>query len=174
MIRKAQELDPLSLIISDNVGWTYYGAGRYDEAIRAYQKTLEFDASFIPGLRDIGQAYMQKKMYSEAEKILLKRRQLSDVVENDFALLYALSGKKEQANAMLDHLIKQVEQGALLPYDLAEVYASLNQPDAAFHWLEKAFFEHDVHLTYLKWDPLLKNIRSDRRMADLERRIGLW
>ncbi len=77
MIRRAQELDPLSLIIGDNLGWTYYGARQYDEAIRTFQKTVEMDPAFVPALNDLGLAYLQKGMYAEAERQFLRTRELS-------------------------------------------------------------------------------------------------
>ena len=82
MIRRAQELDPFSLIISDNVGWQLYFAGNYDEAIRQFQKTLEMDPSFVPAVRDLGLVFLQKKMYVEVEKQFLRTEQLSDSFEN--------------------------------------------------------------------------------------------
>lgn len=41
-MKRAQELDPLSLIISTNVGWAYYFARRYDQAIEQHRKTIEW------------------------------------------------------------------------------------------------------------------------------------
>jgi tetratricopeptide (TPR) repeat protein len=45
--RRAEELDPLSSIISSNVGWTLFFARRYDEAIAQYNRTLSLDPNFF-------------------------------------------------------------------------------------------------------------------------------
>ncbi len=55
-IKRALELDPLSLIINTNVGQAYIYANRFDEAIAQLRKTVEMDESFYfahwhPGLK---------------------------------------------------------------------------------------------------------------------------
>lgn len=174
MTRRAQELDPFSLIISDNVGWQFYFAGNYDEAIRQYQKTLEMDPSFVPALRDLGLAFLQKKMYAEAEKQFLRTRQLSDSFENGLAILYAMSGKKDEVHPLLDAQLKIATSRYVSPYAMAQIYSVLNERDQAFIWLEKAFEARDTPIVNLNVDPLVKNLRSDPRFAELKRRIGFW
>ena len=46
MIRKSQDLDPLSLIISVAVGWALYHARRYDEAIEQLRRTIDLDPNY--------------------------------------------------------------------------------------------------------------------------------
>jgi serine/threonine protein kinase/Flp pilus assembly protein TadD len=174
MIRRAQELDPLSLIISDNVGWQLYAGGNYDEAIRQYQKTLEMDPSFVPAVRDLGLAFLQKKMYAEAEKQFLRTRQLSDSFENGLVILYALSGKKDDVHPLLDAQLKIATSRYVSPYAMAQIYSVLNERDQAFLWLEKAIEARDTTITNLDVDPLVKNLRSDPRFPELKRRIGFW
>jgi tetratricopeptide (TPR) repeat protein len=64
--RRAQELDPLSLIINKNVGTILYYAGRHDESIAQYKKTLELDKDFVRTHFYLGMTYLQKAMYKEA------------------------------------------------------------------------------------------------------------
>ena len=45
-IKKSQELDPLSLIISVAVGWAHYFARRYDEAIEQLRRTVDLDPNY--------------------------------------------------------------------------------------------------------------------------------
>jgi len=126
MIRRAQELDPLSLIISDNFAWTYYGAGRYDEAIRAFQKTVEMDPSFIPAQNDLGLVYLQKGMYADAEKQFLRVNELSKSFgTTGFALLYALSGKKDESRKILNERLKMAAGEYVSPYAIAQIYSAL-------------------------------------------------
>jgi len=44
--KKAQEVDPLSLIINTNVAWVFYFARQYDEMLSQCQRTLELDPNF--------------------------------------------------------------------------------------------------------------------------------
>src|ERR1700745_351860 len=65
-MRKAESLDPLSLIISADMADVLFVVGLYDESIRQSRKTLEMDPNFAIAHFELGQAYAQKRMYSEA------------------------------------------------------------------------------------------------------------
>jgi len=56
---------------------------------------------------------------------------------------------------------------------MATLYASLDQKDQAFEWLERAYQEHNPTLARLKIELEFEGLRSDARYADLLRRIGL-
>src|SRR3954452_12242006 len=65
-IKRAQELDPLSLIIRHERGWSFCFARQYDEALKQSQKALELDPSFPPAWWMLGQGYPQKGIYDKA------------------------------------------------------------------------------------------------------------
>lgn len=60
-IKRAQELDPLSLIINRELGTAFSFAGQYDQAIEQLRKTLDMDSSFVPAHHELGWAYTQKE-----------------------------------------------------------------------------------------------------------------
>src|SRR5882762_8279932 len=64
--KRAQELDPLSPIISASLGAALLYSGRYDEAIEQYKKTMQMDPNIKLVRMDLASAYVQKKMYPEA------------------------------------------------------------------------------------------------------------
>jgi hypothetical protein len=45
--------------------------------------------------------------------------------------------------------------------------------DEAFHWLERAIARRDGGLWWLIGDPFLEAIRSDPRLEEIERRLGI-
>jgi hypothetical protein len=70
--------------------------------------------------------------------------------------------------------LNQVSKRRYVPsYQLAVVYAGLDDKDSAFRLLENAYAERSGSLIYLNRDPRLKDLHSDSRFADLVRRIGL-
>ncbi|HXG94811.1 MAG TPA: tetratricopeptide repeat protein [Blastocatellia bacterium] len=172
--RRAQELDPLSFISNAHLGWVLYLAGRYDEAIEHCKKLLDVDPNFFPAHRYLGLAYEQQGKYKEAivefqEGVRLSGNPLM------LALLghaYAASSKRAEAERVLADLQGQ-KQRYVSPYTIAAIYAGLGERDEAFKWLERAFDERDIWLMNLKVDPVFIPLRSDKRFAELLRRIGL-
>lgn len=57
------------------------------------------------------------------------------------------------------------------PYQIATIYAGLGDRDRAFEWLEKAFQERSPGLKFLKTEPMLDNLRADKRFDDLIHRV---
>ena len=58
-------------------------------------------------------------------------------------------------------------------YDVAMIHVALEDRDAAFEWLNKAWEQHDLQLVSLKVDPSLDGVRADPRFGELVRRVGL-
>jgi serine/threonine-protein kinase len=175
-MKRAQELDPLSLIINTNVGWTLYYAGRYDAAIEQLRKALELDPDFFVAHWELGLAYDQKGLHEEARSEFQKARMFSPgnaVILASLGEAYAGLGRKNDAREILHQLIQLSKQRFVSPYVIAELNASLGVEDQAFQWLEKAYAQRDNNLIFLKVDPRLRTIRSDPRFQDLLRRIGL-
>jgi hypothetical protein len=69
----------------------------------------------------------------------------------------------------LQHLSKQAY---VPPYWMALVHADLDEKDAAFDWLERAYGDRDVWLVWLKREPRFDALRSDARFEHMLRRIG--
>ena len=73
----------------------------------------------------------------------------------------------------LEFLKADSEKGALLDYSIASVYARLSDKEQSINWLEKAFPSRDPFLVYVKIDQPFDSFRSDPRVIDLMRRVGL-
>jgi DNA-binding winged helix-turn-helix (wHTH) protein/TolB-like protein/Tfp pilus assembly protein PilF len=172
--KRAEELEPLSFISNSHLGWILYFAGRYDDAIAHCKRLLDVDPNFFPARRYMGLAYEQKGMYAEAIDQFQQGVKLSGspLMMSLLGHAYAASGKKTEAQRILAELAEQ-KQRYVSPYTVATIYAALGEKDQAFKWLEKAFEERDIWLMNLKVDPVLKNLRSDQRFANLLQRIGL-
>jgi tetratricopeptide (TPR) repeat protein len=174
-LKKAQELDPLSLPINADAGNTYIQARQYDKAIEQLRKTLEMDQSFYFAHALLGTAYQMKGDFQNAIAEYQQARRLND---DPFVLallgnIYAVSGRKDEVLKILEQLKQLSKQRFVYAYGIALVYVGLGDKDQAFQWLEKSFQDHEARITRLKVDPLFDSIRSDARYADLIHRIGL-
>jgi TolB-like protein/DNA-binding winged helix-turn-helix (wHTH) protein/Flp pilus assembly protein TadD len=173
-MRKAENLDPLSLIINSDLAELLLIAHSYDESIQQSRKTLELDPNFALAHNQLGQAYLQKQMYEPAIVELEKSVQLSGGSPTCIANLaraYAESGKRSEAEKLLGDLKKRSNPNASLASEIAMIYAALGNRDQAMKWLEKGCEERFNPGVLLRpgFDPL----RSDPRFETLVRRIGL-
>ncbi|MCI0697473.1 protein kinase [candidate division KSB1 bacterium] len=108
-IKRAEELDPLSLPISAGVGQTFLKARRYDQAIEQLRKTQEMDPNFAQAHYFLGGAYLNKEMNEQAIAELQKAITLSaDSLSVGAALVqaYAKLGKRNEAQKRLDEVIE--------------------------------------------------------------------
>jgi hypothetical protein len=56
---------------------------------------------------------------------------------------------------------------------MAWVFASLNQPDRTFEWLDKSCSEHEPGLFYAIRHPILDRFLPDSRYTAILKRMGL-
>ena len=173
---QGQELDPLALPVSANIGLLLYLARRYDEAFEQFRKNLEMDRTFVYTHWEMGLTYEQCGQYDEAIAAFKKAIELSGTSALPHALLartYALCGKRKEASSLLDKLTELSTQTYVSPYRIAAVYAALGDKDRAFKWLDHAYEGRDGWLIWLAVDPVVDSLRSDPRFTDLLNRIGL-
>jgi TolB-like protein/Tfp pilus assembly protein PilF len=170
-IRRAAQLDPLSWIISTNLGWTYYFARDYKRAIDQLVRTVERqpDVSTYPWLL-LSEAYTQVGSYPEAIAAAHRAVELNPhaTIQIRLAYAYQKAGQTAEAQRILD---EHLENGD--PTRVALVYAAAGDTERAFESLERAFDERSPFLYELKVDPRYDPIRSDPRFAELLRRLGL-
>jgi serine/threonine-protein kinase len=174
-ITKAQELDPFSVIISRDIGQHYFYRGLYDRAIEQSRRTMALQSDFFPAHMLLALSYAKKRMFAEAIAAINEAEKLSSSSNNRAILgyVYALAGRRLEAQQALDALIELSRKEAVSPHWIAAIYGELGDKDRAFTWLEKAFDNRDGFLAYLKVHPALESLRSDPRFRDLTRRVGL-
>ena len=173
-MKKAKNLDPLSLIINSDLAELLVIAHFYDESIIQSRKTIGMDPNFALAHNQLAQAYLQKHMYAEAVAEFQKAVELSNGSPTCIANLaraYAASGKTSEALKLLDDLKKNSNRDYSDASEIAVIYAALGDSDHAMNWLEKGFEErfNPGVLSRPGFDPL----RSDPRFQNLVRLIGL-
>jgi tetratricopeptide (TPR) repeat protein len=173
-MKKAQNLDPLSLIIGADLAELLVLAHSYDESISQSRKAIEMDPNFALAHNQLAQAYLQKNMNEEAVAELQKAVELSGGSPTCIASLaraYVASGKRSEAEKLLSNLKQRSTLGYSHASEIAVIYASLGDTNQAMSWLERSYEERFNPGVLLRpgFDPL----RSDPRFQDLSRRVGL-
>jgi TolB-like protein/Flp pilus assembly protein TadD len=174
-IRRAQELDPRSLLLKANRALLSYFRGQYDDALEELLEIRRLDPNFPVAPWGIGLAYEQKGMLTEAIAAIRQATSLSKSLNFQSSLGHALalSGRSEEARAILDRLGEQARQSYVPSYFFALIHAGLGEKDRAMEWLERAYQERSTVLAYLRLDPRLAALRSDPRFSSLLQRIGV-
>jgi TolB-like protein/DNA-binding winged helix-turn-helix (wHTH) protein/Flp pilus assembly protein TadD len=173
-VEKAENLDPLSLIISSDLAEEFLIDHRYDEAATQTQKTINMDRFFAPAHYVMGATFVQKHKYDEAISELQKATQLSEgstAFNANLAYAYAVSGRRNEAVKILADLKNQSQHGFSNAPEIALVYVGMNDKDQAMTWLNKAFDERFSPWVLMR--PAFDPLRSDPRFQDLMHRIGL-
>jgi DNA-binding winged helix-turn-helix (wHTH) protein/TolB-like protein/Tfp pilus assembly protein PilF len=174
--RRAQDLDPLSPVITAVPAWTYYYARQYDKAIEPCGKAIELDPNFALAHTWLGQAYERKGDHQRALTEFKQALNISKGAPEVAALLahaYAVAGDRNSALVIVDELIERSKHRYVSPYHIATVYVGLGDKESAFKWLEIALKDRQHVMIFLNYDPRLDDLRSDARFQDLSRRMGL-
>ncbi len=175
-IKKAMELDPLSLVLKAGIGWQYYFARQFDLAVAALEKTLEMDEYFLFAHDLLGQAYLQKGMHEQAIAEMEKAVALSHRRTLSLGTLghaYATAARNKDAQSILDELLERAQQKYVSAYDVALIYAGMGENEQALAWLEKAYEEHNGWLVFLKVEPRLDALHAEARFNELLNSVGL-
>jgi serine/threonine-protein kinase len=175
-MKKSQDLDPLSLIISVAVGWALYHARRFDEAIDQLQRTVDLDPNYpvthwILGLL-LRKAGRFEPAISEGEKGV----QLSGgspLMRAALANTLGAAGRATEARCILDDLTSLAKQKYVSPYYFAGIHIGLGEHERALEYLERCYEEHSHWLIYLHFDPGMDGLRDDPGFQSLLQRVGL-
>jgi len=174
LIRRAQEIDPLSPALRGFLGYCLYFDRQYDKAITFIKENLAL-ASNVFDSSTLGIIYLQKRMYEEAVACFKKAIDLGGGVmsEKDLACAYAFAGKPAMAKNTLANLLKQSSKKYVSPDNIWQLYWALGEMDNAVAWLEKAAEERSPIAIMIYRDPQFEGVlHSHPRFITLMKKVG--
>jgi serine/threonine-protein kinase len=172
----AQDLDPLSLILSIDKGVVYYYAGHQDRAIEAARQVLAYDMDFADAHLLLGMAQERQRRFEIAVQEIDKYLELSGRDPDALMKLgvsYAHAGDRDHALRMVAELQKPGARKYVPFYYIADIYAALGDKEEAFEWLDRALDQHSNSCLLLAIDPAFEAFRSDPRFQEATRKIGI-
>jgi TolB-like protein/tetratricopeptide (TPR) repeat protein len=175
MMQTAVTLDPHSQVLNNQLANMYRFSGQFERAVEQREKTLELAPGFVIALSDLAEDYLSMSMYREAIASVEKAISLAGRTPPLIAMLgrtYAISGRKDEAEILLQELQDKGKSEYVLPMYFATLYGDLGNTDEAFRWLEKVYQERHFGMFLLRiplsWEPL----RLDPRFDDLLERMN--
>ena len=171
-IKKAQELDPLSLAINTGVGHVLYLSGKYDKAIEQYRKAVELDPGFVVTHVWFGRPYLEKGMFAEAIAELEIAVRLSGESTVALAMLghgLASAGRRDETMRILENLKERSRSQYVPSYWIAVIYNGLRDREQTVAWMRKAFEERSSWLVWSNVEPRFAWLRDYPDFASLMR-----
>jgi len=169
--RKAQQFDPLGLIISTLLGMAYFLSGDFDRSISECKKTLHMAPEYLPVYIWLGLSYCQKEMYTNAIGLFEKGRALSTHNHTEMTTLlayaYAASGRSEVAELMRNELDIMAMHGYVSAFERARVSMGSGDIEATLKHLEDAVHERSTWLAWINVDPTFDSLRSEPRFGEI-------
>ncbi len=174
-MRRLRELDPLVAINQALSAQVAFAARDFPAAVQFAQQAIVVDPEFWVGHLQLAQVREQLGESELALDALNTAGRFSGGNSKVIGLrgyLFARMGRREEALEVLKTLDAISREKYVPPYAQALVRAGLNEQDAAFELLERAYDARDVHLIFLTIDPKWDAFRADVRFAALLGRCG--
>jgi adenylate cyclase len=172
------EIDPYSRIHGLGVGISLYMMGRQSEAKERFRQLADMYPDFAPASFWLGSALLLLGENDEAAKEAEKAMKLdqSTNVELNLAQIYALAGRKQDAERTLDRVMqrKASEPVSLTFLGISEIL--VGRLDEGYEHLEQAADNKEIAILYIRSDPMLspylKDARWDRIMEKVARALA--
>ncbi len=176
-IKWIKEHDPVSFLACIYASVVYHCARQHDMAIEELHKAIELNPASYVSHWYLVSAYVQKAMYSEAVMEAQKALDLTGgqlpVLKAVLGYAYAMAGRRDEAENILNEVVKISEQRHIPHTWIAMIFGGLDRMDEAFEWLERGYEEHDHWLFSLKALPMYDIFRPDPRFQALLKKMNL-
>jgi serine/threonine protein kinase/tetratricopeptide (TPR) repeat protein len=175
-IKRAGQLDPLSIIVATDIGFELYYDRKYDQAIKQLQLAIEMNPKAPMPHFWLGRTYQALGRYEEALKAYEEGGPgIGDAPPTRAGVghLYGVWGKREKALEVLAELDSKSKTSYVSPWTKAIIYAGLGDKEKVFEYLGQAYEERSDWLVWLKRDPRWDPFRDDPRFSELLHRVGL-
>jgi TolB-like protein/Tfp pilus assembly protein PilF len=172
--KRALELDPLSVIITADLGADYLVARRYDEAIEQFHKAINLDPRFYYVHWNLAEALELKGNLREA---LAEYKKAVELDDDPFVLAlvgqaYAKLGRRDEALKILAQLQEIGARRYVPSYSYALLHMALGEKDKAIEWLERSYQEGaGLDVIFLKVDPMLDPLQKEPRFQALVAKV---
>ena len=171
-MQRAQRADPLSVIISRDLGEMLLFAGRNQEAVAECQRAIEMDRGFELAHYTLGWA-LERVGRSREGLDEFRQAGSSPGAELREGLVAIREGRPADTRRIVERLEREGDSRSGVWIHAAALASALHDADLAFAALERSVGEREGGLILLAVEPAWDPIRSDPRFAALMRRIGV-
>jgi TolB-like protein/Tfp pilus assembly protein PilF len=173
--QKALALDPSSPQVNANEAGILVDMRRYDEAITKLNNLIAANPEFPPYYGYRAEAYWHQGNIDAfvADRVMATKKSGRTEKAEVFESGYRKGKLRGACTGLIEFLKNESHTEYVSPYDIATLYALIDDRDHTFEWLEKAYAEHSGRMEYIKAEAFFGPFHSDPRYLDLLRRMGL-
>lgn len=169
-LRRARELEPMTLLFSSNYGLLLYHSRRYDDAITHASALVETQPALDQARSVLIRSLVAKGNHDEATRQLALR--VRDVPNlSDAGLVYAHSGQRDKALREIERLKEMSARRLGVGYELAVIHAALGDVPGGCAALELAWQDHSPFLGWMRLDPRMDPLREAACFAEIQGRF---
>ncbi len=175
-IRKAQERDPLSIIINQNLGRAYHYAHRYDEAVEQYRRTIELEPRFYTTHVMLAHSLSRLSRNEEAVTALQNAQAIAGrvpIILADLACALARMGDLEGPRRLLDELTELAQRQHVPLYCLGTARFAVGEQEAALELIETAYEQRSTIIPFIGTDGNLASLHHHPRYVRLLEKLDL-
>ena len=181
-MKRAIELDPLSIVIQSFFGRTYLWARRYDEALAELRKAGEMDPNFVINHERLAHLYTYVQKYDDAIEEDTKARMLAGedprgvlLKQDEMRTALRARGPRGYWETLLEFSKgkENPPEAYTGSYGTAILYVRLGEKEKSMNALEQAYVERQLALTEIGIEPALDPLRAEPRFQELLWRVGL-
>lgn len=175
-VRKAEDLDPLSLRTKTLVAWTTYQTGDLQGSLAKAEEIISLDDTYPQGHLQRGNILIELGRADEAVVEIERAMELmpgSALVQYYLCFALAAAGRRDEAIKLADEMEAAAATGYVKPMFLGLARIATGEYDKAFSFLNTAVDDFDPWLVWLETEPKLEPIRSDRRYTELVARTKI-
>ena len=178
-LKKAYELEPLSVIVNYNLA-NHYCEDKLDpqSSIEFAKRVVDLDPNFPGAPNLMACVYLQQGRNADALAEAKKAVELTNGkirgMVSYLGVAYAKNGQTANAMAIIKELEDAYAKEKTVGVQIAEVYAALGNKDKAFEWIEKDVESRGFELVLkIRRDAKFGSLKSDKRYAVILKRMGL-
>jgi tetratricopeptide (TPR) repeat protein len=174
-LQKARELDPFYAMHHALSAQLTFQARDYEAALEHARQSMAVDPNFWTGYHQLAQIHERRGELDAALTAIDTATRLSNGNSKAVSLrvyILAVTRREDDARSMLTELEQACASRYVPPYAIALGYLGLQQTEAIFEWLNRAYDARDVHLVFAPVDPKWDPYRSDPRFEAVMSRCG--
>jgi eukaryotic-like serine/threonine-protein kinase len=170
-VRRALDIEPLSIAGNMTYGYCMFYSGQIDEGRAHLRKTIELSPEFWMSYYYQSAVFRNERKFPEAAEAMAKSKEYWG--EPEAAKLIRETFAKKGWQGLLRTICAQPQQFKFWQYDLATFYAELGDKENAFARLNQSLEDHEYFIGFMTVDPFLNSLRDDPRFIEITKKVGL-